>query len=334
MTPLPVRILGVGVHEPGRLVTSAEVDLRLGKASGWSERTTGVRVRRYAAADAGETASLMGESAARRALAMAGLPPEGLSAVLGACGVMEQPIPGTSVLIHRRLGLGDSGTPAFDVNASCLGFLPALQIAAMHIACGLWSRVLVVGSDLASAALDLDDPSTAPLFGDGAAAVVLGSTAAEHSSALLACRFETYSEGADAAWLGAGGSRLPARDLEALLAEAAFRMDGPAAYRLVAPRMPRMLDALLADAETRLDDVSWIVPHQASGRALDLMVGRLGLRPERVVRTIQDHGNQVAASLPFALASAILDGRVQRGHRVLLLGSGAGVSLAGAVLTY
>lgn len=330
MTVAPVRLLGVGVHAPGRLVLSTEIDARLGRAPGWSERTTGVRERRFAAE--GETASTMGEAAARAALAHAGLQPSGLSAVLGACAVMEQPIPGTSVLVHARLGLGASGVPALDINATCLGFLAALKLAALQIAAGAWDRVLIVASDLASAALDLDDPGTAPLFGDGAAAVVLGRAEAGDAVGLRAWRFETYSEGADAAWLGAGGSRLPARNLDALVAEAQFRMDGPLAYRIAAERMPAVVDRTLAEAGTTLDAVDWIIPHQASGRGLQLMAARLGAPEAKIVRILESHGNQVAASLPTALATAVLDGRIAGGQRLLLLGSGAGVSLAGAVL--
>lgn len=330
MTTSPVRILGVGVHAPGRLVTSSEIDARLGRSPGWSERTTGVRERRFAAD--GETASSMGEAAARAALAHAGLEARELSAVLGACAVMEQPIPGTSVLVHARLGLGSSGVPALDVNATCLGFLAALKLAALQIAAGAWERVLVVAADLASAALDMDDPGTAPLFGDGAAAVVLGRTEPGDRAGLRSWRLETYSEGADAAWLGAGGSRLPARNLDALVAEARFRMDGPLAYRIAAERMPQLVTRVLAEAETPLEAIDWIVPHQASGRGLQLMAARLGAPEAKVVRILETHGNQVAASLPTALAAAVLDGRVRPGDRVLLLGSGAGVSLAGAVL--
>jgi 3-oxoacyl-[acyl-carrier-protein] synthase-3 len=144
---------------------------------------------------------------------------------------------------------------------------------------------------------------------------------------------ETYSEGAEAAWLGAGGSRLPARNLEALLAESTFRMDGPLAYRIAAKRMEPFLARLLDEAGWTLDDVDLVIPHQASGPALALMKRRLGLADERVMEILCDSGNQVASSLPSALAFAIETGRAKPGDRLLLLGTGAGVSLGGAALT-
>lgn len=330
----PVRILGVGVHAPSRLVCSEEIDAKLGRPPGWSLRTSGVATRRFADPAAGETASAMAESAARQALAVAGLEAADLSAVIGACGVMEQPIPGTSVLLHRRLGLNASGIAAFDVNATCLSFLPALQIAALQIAAGIRDRVLIAVADLASAALPERDEKVSPLFGDGAAAIILGRAQPDETSELLAWHMETFSDGADAAWLGAGGSRLPASNLQALLAEAEFRMDGPAAYRVAARHMPAVLEKLLTDAGMTLDQMDWIVPHQASGQALELMTRRLKLPAERMINTLETCGNQVAASLPTALAVAVQDGRIRRGAHVLLIGGGAGVSVGGAILRY
>lgn len=326
----PVRILGIGRHEPARLVPSEDYDKRYRREPGWTERATGVRTRRFVSE--GETASMMAENAARRALAMAGLEPGDLSAIIGACGVMEQPIPGTSVLLHKRLSLGESGIPAFDVNATCLSFLCALHLAALYVGAGLWSRVLIFSSDVSSAALDEQDPATAPLFGDGAAAIVLGRS--DDESALLSWRLETYSEGIETSWLGAGGSRLPARELEALLAESTFRMDGARAYRIAAARIEPFLEALLRDAGCGLDDIAIVAPHQASGHAMQLMKTRLGLGDGRVIEILRDHGNQVAASMPNALAHAIESGCVARGDKILLIGAGAGVSLGGAVMVY
>ncbi len=327
-----IEILGAGRHEPGRLVHSSAYDARYAKDAGWTERATGVRERRFVAA--GETASGMAESAARIALERAGLQASDLCAVIGACGVMEQPIPGTSVLVHRRLGLGATGVPAFDVNATCLSFLCALQIVALHIAAGLWSRVLIFSSDVASAALADDDSTTAPLFGDGAAAFVIGKASPASKSKLHAWKHATYSESAESSWLGAGGSRLPARDLDALLAESVFKMDGARAYRTAAAHITPFLASLMDDAGMSLDAINLVAPHQASGHALTLMKQRLGLDDGRVMEILPEAGNQVAASMPSALACAIERGRLHRGDNVLLIGTGAGVSLGGAVLTY
>ena len=319
-------IVGAAEARAGRVVPSEWFDARLGKPAGWAEGSTGVAVRRFAGE--GQTASGLAAEAAHEALARAGVRPQELDAIIGACGVPEQPIPAFAVLVHRRLGLRTSGVAAFDVNATCLSFLTALQLASLQMAAGAWRRVLIVSADMASAALALDDPETAPLFGDGAAAVVLGPGAGE----MRAWSFRTFSEGLETAWLGAGGSRLPARDLDALVAESLFRMDGRAAFRVASRHMGAFYADLLDRAGWKTDDLDLVVPHQASGRALDLMMARLALDPAKVMRTIADGGNMVATSIPSALARALEQGRAKAGDRVLLIGTGAGISIAGACM--
>ncbi|MCC5973411.1 MAG: ketoacyl-ACP synthase III [Rubellimicrobium sp.] len=327
MTQAPgLAILAAAEARAGRTVTSGHFDRHFGRPPGWAEATTGVATRRFVGP--GETASVLATRAAQAALAQAGLAATDLDAILGASGVGEQPIPAFAVLVHRRLGLGDSGIAAFDVNATCLSFLAALRLAADMIAARRWGRVLIVSGDVASAALDMDDPETAPLFGDGAAAVLLGPG----TGTLAAWDFRTYSSGADAAWLGAGGSRLPAREMQALLAEALFRMDGKAAFRLASKHIGPFVEHLLAQAGWRAGDIDIVIPHQASGRALDLMTARLGLAPARVMRSLTDGGNMVATSIPATLARAKAEGRGPPGTRALIIGTGAGLSLGGACM--
>jgi 3-oxoacyl-[acyl-carrier-protein] synthase III len=321
-----IGILGAGRALPVRRVLSAAYDHRFGKPVGWAQASTGVASR--ACVGPGETASSLGADAARAALADAGLDIAQVDCVIGASGVMEQPIPGLSVLIHRRLGLQNRAVPAFDVNATCLSFLAALRVAALEIAAGAYRTVLIVSADVASAALDQDDPTTAPLFGDGAAAVLIGAG----NGVLAGYRLRTFSEGADAAWLGAGGSRLPAANLDALLAEAKFRMDGPVAYRIAARAVSALVDDVLADAGWRKAEIDLVIPHQASGTAMALLRRRLGFSAAQVVDVLADHGNLVAAGLPTALAVARERGQAQPGAKVLLLGAGAGVSLAAAAV--
>ncbi|MCB1490581.1 MAG: ketoacyl-ACP synthase III [Rhodobiaceae bacterium] len=321
-----ISILGAAEALAQRRVTSDWFDARFGRTAGWAESTTGVAERRFVGD--GQTASQMAEDAARTALARAGIEPGALSAVLGASAVPEQPIPCFAVLVHRRLGLETTGIPAFDINATCLSFLAALRLAADQIAAGGWRYVLIVCGDIASAALDMDDPETAPLFGDGAAAIVVGPGDGE----LKAWAFSTYSAGAGAAWLGAGGSRLPARNLDRLVAESLFRMDGQAAFRVASTHIKPFVDRLLDTAGWDRGMLDLVVPHQASGRALDLMIRRLRLDQQRVIRTIATTGNMVAASMPAALVRALQDGRAGPGSRVMMIGTGAGISIAGACL--
>jgi 3-oxoacyl-[acyl-carrier-protein] synthase III len=330
-----LRILGSGCHHPARRLPSSDFDTQLGLAPGASEAATGVAWR--GVADAGETASWMAARAAQAALSAAGIGGDALDAIVSTCAVMEQPIPCQAALVQRALGLGDSGIPAFDLNATCLGFLVALDLVAAGIASGRYRRVLVVASELPSRGLRADDPLTAPLFGDGAAALVLGAATPGEDSALLAWRMETYADSADACRIRGGGTRIapgdPAhREIDPDVYR--FEMDGPATFRLAGRRLPRLLERLLASAGVGLDAIDCVVPHQASGGGLDRIVRALRLPEARVVRILAEHGNQVAASLPHALHHAIVEGRLQRGQTCLLLGTGAGLSLAGAVLRY
>lgn len=328
--PSGTRILGTGLYLPTRRLTSVEIDQRLGWAPGTTEHRYGLAARHTASPE--ETSSMMASEAAQQALQAAGVRAGDLDLILGACGVMEQAIPSTATLVQARLGLGKSGIPSYDVNATCLSFVQALDLAAMQIATGRVRRVLVFSADIASAGLDWSEPDTAAIFGDGAAAVVLGADAGE---GLLASRFETYSEGQAACVLEGGGTRFGGlRDPELLDRTNVFRMDGQTAFRIAARYLPRFLKTLLGEAGVGYGDLACIVPHQASGPALDHGLARLGVPADKVIRTFGQLGNQIATSIPTALHHAITTGRLQRGDLTLLIGTSAGLSLGGMVVRY
>ena len=313
------------------MLCSEEIDRRLMKPDGWTAANFAIHSR--GVASGAETSSSLGAAAGLVALAAAGWQPGDLDVIIGACGVMEQPIPGTACLIQRRLGLGASGIPAFDVNATCLSFLVALDLVGLGFAAGRWRRALIVSADIASAALDFEQPEAAVIFGDGAAAIAV--EAAPGASALLGYRLETYGDGAELCALEAGGTRLrPHDDLPGFLAHSRFRMDGPGVFLATARRFPRFRARLLEECRVSADEIDLIVPHQASAAALDHLRRAFPAAPDRVVDIFADHGNQIAASLPSALHAAIATGRLQRGDLALLVGTAAGVSLGGAVIRY
>jgi 3-oxoacyl-[acyl-carrier-protein] synthase III len=330
-TPRAVRVLGTGVARPGRQVASVEIDARLGLPAGTVQRRSGVRVR-YVETE--RSAAALGADAARHALAAASLDLTDIDCVVAASASMDQAMPCNAALVHRELGLGATGVPAFDIGASCLGFLAAIDTLSWPIAAGRFRRVLVVAADIASCALDWGHLEASAIFGDGAAAAVLGP-ADRSSSSLLASAFSTYSDGAHLCEIRAGGSRHhPSKSNGDYLALAQFRMDGPGVFRLVAGHIDHFVCALLRAAGVERRDVDLLVPHQASHLGMRHVTRRLGFSRDRVVDIYADHGNQVAASLPSALHSAIASGRLERGDTALLLGSGAGVSLGGLVLRY
>ena len=329
---LPIRIRGTGEYLPAVCMSSEALDARWRRPAGWTRRHSGIACRHYAAPE--ETSSLMAAEAARRALDAAGLEAQELDCVVSACSVMEQAIPCSAALVQRRLGLEDSGIPAFDVNATCLSFLAALDMLGAAIAIGRYERALIVSSEIASAGLPPDDAETAMLFGDGAAAVVI-ERCADGSAELLGSHFETFSAGADLCQVRAGGTRLrPREDPAAFLAGAHFEMNGRATYRMAAQRLPDFIARLLHRAGVGLDAIRRIVPHQASAKALQHLERLLELAPDRLVRVLETRGNQMAASIPVALHHAVTQGRIARGDTIALVGSGAGLSFGGAVLRY
>src|SRR6185369_2392326 len=309
----PLRILGTGAALPAEALTSAELDARLGLAPGTVEKRTGVRVR-YVQSQG--SAAALGAEAARRALAAAGLGLGDVDCLVAASGTPDQAMPSNSALIHRELGL--SAIPAFDVGASCLSFLVALDTVSCLLAAGRYRRVLIVSSDIASCGLDWSKLEASGIFGDGAAAAVIDGGDADDAgdgtgSALLASAFATFSEGAHLCEIPAGGSRYHPDRVEGPFPPfARFRMDGKGVFRLAGEQLPGFLDGLLAAAGVRLAEIPVVIPHQASHHALQYLRRRFRLRREQMIDLFAEQGNQVGASLPSALDAAIRSGRLRR----------------------
>jgi 3-oxoacyl-[acyl-carrier-protein] synthase-3 len=324
-------LAGLAVYRPTATRASEAFDTVYGQRPGWTQETFGIASRGVAGPE--ETTSTMAAAAGRAALANAGWGEGEFDVLIGACGVMEQPIPGVSVMVQQALGLGASGLMAFDVNQTCLSFLTALDVAAMGFAAGRWKRALIVSSDIASAGLDLAQPHASAIFGDGAAAACVEAGTEPTGPALLARGFETYGDGRDLCSIRAGGTRIRVEDgYEALVAGSKFHMDAFGIFKAAAKRLPPLMDRVLADAGLTRESVDLIVPHQASKPGLDFVRKLMGGDPERVVDIFADHGNQIAASLPTALAHAAAEGRLGSGKTVLLLGTAAGISAAAMVL--
>jgi 3-oxoacyl-[acyl-carrier-protein] synthase III len=330
--PVALEILGTGEYVPSRRITSTYFDEHWNKPTGWTFEQTGIDSRAHA--EPGETSVSMAAAAARDALRAAGLDAADLDAVISVSSVGHQAIPCTAVLVHRELGLDRSGVPAFDINSTCTGFLTALDLIAQSIATGRVRHALIVAGEVASRGLNWDDTATAALFGDGAGAVVIGASRSPQS-ALRGFLMRTYSAGSQLCQLRAGGTGLsPRAEPDEFLDGTYFEMSGRSIYRMAATLLPDFLRDLMVTADSRPDEVDVWVPHQASGKAIAHLQEALGLPADKMVRTLATHGNQVAASIPIALHRGITSGRIQRGNRVGIIGTGAGISLGGAVLQF
>jgi len=327
----PMNIAGFGAYAPREQRPSEALDGVFGQPPGWTRSQFGIASRGVAGPD--ETTSMMGAEAARRALDDAGWKAEDLDVIIGACAVMEQPIPGTSILIQDALGLGKSGVWAFDVNQTCLSFVTALDVAAMGFATGRFRRALIVSSDIASAGLDWANPPSAAIFGDGAAAVCIEAADDPNGPGLLARGFETYGEGKDLATLRSGGTHIRIdHGLDALTEGAKFHMDAFGIFKAAARALPRLIDRALGEAGLTRETVDLVVCHQASAPGVEHVRRLMGGDPDRVIDIFATRGNQIAASLPTVLAEAKARGLIRPGGTVLLLGTAAGISAAAMVL--
>lgn len=327
-------ISGVASALPARTLSSAEIDAREGFAPGWLERSCGVRNRTVVSGE--ETQEGLAAAAGRAALADAELDLDDIDLVLFGAAVGRQPIPATAPLIQQMMGFARP-IPAYDVNATCLSALIAMDVAALHIAAGRARHVLVVTSEIATRALPWsDDPGTAGLFGDGAAALVVSAASAATAPILRLQRvhLETWGQGYDLCALPAGGTRYDFHaEPDSFAANAHFRMEGHGLFRLTSERLPDFVERALAASGWRTSDVDLVVPHQASPLALAHMVKRCGFPAERVVNTVAETGNLVAASIPITLQTARQQKRLTPGAKVLMVGTSAGVSFGAALLT-
>jgi 3-oxoacyl-[acyl-carrier-protein] synthase-3 len=323
------RIAAVGHALPDLIVTSAELEHRLALDSGWIERRTGIRERRYAAPR--EAVSDLAARAAAQALLRLNPTPPPVGMLLLATSTPDHLLPPTAPLVAHKLGLTACG--AIDLAGACTGFLTALALG--HSFCRVQRcSVLVVGANVLSRRLNPSDPATAALFGDGAGALILTPTADSRDD-VLSLHLESHGEFYDHILIPAGGSRetMTARAVEA--GEHWMRMArSPDLYREAVRAMVRSGFAALGRAGLTPAEVDWWVPHQANARIIRDAGERLGIDPGRTVSVVDRVGNTSAASIPLALSLASLDGRLRPGHRVLLTAVGAGMTEASAVIRW
>jgi 3-oxoacyl-[acyl-carrier-protein] synthase-3 len=276
----------------------------------------------------------MAAASARMALQHAGLAPGDLDAIIGASSVPEQAIPCTAALVQHALGAPDGGSACFDVNATCLSFLVALQVASQFVAAGSYRRVLIFSSEIARFSLNPGERESAVLIGDAAAAAVIIRSGPGESSALCHTQMTTFGSGAHLTEVAGGGTRHHPNDPATTPEMNMFHMNGRGLLKQASETIGPFLDRFFEHLGSPRSELDVVVPHQASGVGLKLLTARFGFRPEQIVVNLPTRGNCIAASLPLALSEAVHAGRIQRGHRVLLIGTGAGLSIAAAQFIY
>lgn len=316
------RLIGTGSCLPGNPVSNDDLAARgIDTNDEWIVTRTGIRTRHLA--EPGATSSELGLVAAQRALEMAGIAAADLDLIIVATSTPDFIFPSTACLIQGKLG--NKGAAAFDVQAVCSGFTYALGIADKFIRSGSHKRALVIGAEVFSRILDWNDRGTCVLFGDGAGAVVLE---ASEKAGILATAM--HADGSQSGILNVPGQVCGGQ----VTGDPFLRMDGQAVFKFAVRVLAEIADEVCREAGMATGDVDWLIPHQANIRIIEATGKKLGVDRERVIVTVDRHGNTSAASVPLALDEAVRDGRIQRGHKVLLEGVGGGFTWGAALLEF
>jgi len=313
-------VLGVGSALPARKVTNDELAETVDTTDAWIIERTGIRSR-YIASDNETTASLATD-AARKALEHAGVDALDVDLIVLATATPDQTFPSSATKVQAALGINDC--IAFDVHAVCTGFLYALSVADSMLRGGNAKKALVIGAETFSRILDWEDRATCVLFGDGAGALVLGVE--ETEGGILATKLHADGRHNDLLFVDGGPSTTGT--------VGKLRMKGREVFRHAVVNLAGVLNEVLEAAGLTAAEVDWVVPHQANARILDATARKLGLPPEKVVVTVDQHANTSAASVPLAFDTAIKDGRIKRGDIVVLEAMGGGFTWGAAALRY
>ncbi|MBK7459532.1 MAG: ketoacyl-ACP synthase III [Betaproteobacteria bacterium] len=327
-TPAPrySRITGTGSHLPPRRLSNDDMVALLAArgvetSDAWIVERTGIRARHFAAD--GVACSDLALAASRAALQAAGRRAEEVDLIIVATSTPDMVFPSTAAILQHKLGV--AGCPAFDLQAVCSGFVYALAVADAMIRAGSARCALIVGAEIFSRILDFDDRTTCVLFGDGAGAVVLE---ASPEPGILAS--DLHADGRHVGILCVPGTVAGGR----VSGDPLLKMDGPAVFKLAVGVLDSTARAVLARAGRTEADLDWLIPHQANIRIMQGTAKKLKLAPEKLIVTVDEHGNTSAASVPLALDVAVRSGRVQRGDTVMLEGVGGGFTWGAVLLDF
>ncbi|WP_312793857.1 beta-ketoacyl-ACP synthase III [Tianweitania sp.] len=315
-------VKGVGTSLPRRIMKNSEFETLVDTTDEWIVQRTGITQRHIAGDD--ETTASLGEAAARAALDAAGLTPADIDLIVLATSTPNNTFPATAVEIQNRLGITHGF--AFDLQAVCSGFVYAITTADLHLRGGMAKRALVIGSETFSRILDWTDRTTCVLFGDGAGAVVLEAeegTGALSDQGIIAASLRSDGSHKQKLYVDGGPSTTGKVGV--------LRMEGKEVFKHAVGMITDVIEETFRQGEITADQLDWFVPHQANRRIIEASAKKLGIPMEKVVVTVDLHGNTSAASVPLALASAVADGRIKKGDLVLLEAMGGGFTW-GAVL--
>jgi len=318
-------VLGCGSYLPSRVLTNGELAQTVDTSDDWIVQRTGIHERRIAAS--GEVTSDLALHAAKAALAHAKVDAQSIDLIVLATSTPDHTFPASAVSVQAGLGITQGA--AFDLQAVCSGFVYAMATVDGLLRTGAFKRALVVGSETFSRILDWKDRTTCVLFGDGAGAVVLDAQeqpGTREDRGLLTSRLRSDGRHKEKLYVDGGPSSTQT--------VGHLRMEGRDVFRYAVGAITDVIEAVFQDTGYTADDIDWFVPHQANKRIIDGAAHKLGIAPEKVVMTLDRHGNTSAASIPLALADAVADRRIKRGDLILLEAMGGGFTWGAALLRW
>lgn len=313
-------IKGTGSALPRTKVSNADLAQKVDTTDEWIVERTGIKFRHIAEDD--ETTSSLATEAARKALEASGMAAQDIDLIVLATATPDQTFPASATIVQDQLGC--NGCVAFDVAAVCSGFLYALSVAESMIRAGSAQNAIVIGAETFSRILDWEDRATCVLFGDGAGAIILSGE--ETDKGVLSTRLHADGQHNQLLYVdgGAGTTGTVGK----------LRMKGREVFRHAVVNLSSVLKEALDAADEDMENVDWVVPHQANARILDATAKKLKLAPEKVIKTVDQHANTSAASVPLALDTAVRDGRIQAGDLLVLEAMGGGFTWGASVIRY
>ncbi|MEM8606330.1 MAG: beta-ketoacyl-ACP synthase III [Myxococcota bacterium] len=325
-------LLGLGHYVPSKVVTNDDLAQMFDTSDEWIQQRTGIKERRYVE-ESGIGASDLAVPAVKMACENAKTDVSDIDAIIFATLSPDFFFPGSGCFLGDKLGIG--GVPALDIRNQCTGFLYGLQIADAWVRCGMYKRVALVGAEVHSTALDFSDEGrdVTVLFGDGAACAILGPTEDE-GRGVIDVEVHADGSGAKELWLEGPASAYNPRITHEMIDDKTIypSMNGRHVFRWATSKMPEVSKTVLGRNDTTVDDLDWVVPHQANRRINEFVAQKLEVDPDKVVHNIQRYGNTTAASIPLALSEAIQEGRVKQGDLLLMPAFGSGFTWGAALV--
>ncbi len=322
-------LLGTGSYLPEKILTNKDMEKIVDTTDEWIFTRTGIKERRMAAEN--QTTSDLATEAAKKALLDAGLKPTDLDLIMVATITTDMPTPATACFVQSKLGAPQAA--AFDISAACSGFVYGFSIAKAFIESGMYQRILLIGAEKLTAFVDWKDRGTCVLFGDGAGAAILGPVA-ENQHEILSTYMAANGNEAELLKIPGGGCRYPSTLQSVELKLHTLKMEGKEIFKIAVKVMSEAVLEALKRANITLDQVSWIIPHQANNRIIQAIGERLEVPPDKLFVNLDKVGNTSAASVGIALDEAVKTGKIQKGQYIVFVAFGAGTTLASSVVKW